>query len=153
MAYKWNIQKAAVEQEILFPARTIYESYIAGLQSREEPFEVLSEIENEDGSLTVVMRKRYNGNAFFREKQKEAAGTGAVPGKTPAKNKLPIKVIVEDNEIAVRCAGGTWYVGETDIRWLWVLNAIAFPEEHSIDIVDKRQHRQEHQPDMTTVKG
>lgn len=66
MAWGWKIIRAAVEQEILFPNRDIYDSYIATLEKREEPFEVLGVCENGDGTLTVVMRKRYNpGNAFF----------------------------------------------------------------------------------------
>lgn len=63
--------------------------------------------------------------------------------------KMPIDVIIEDGKIAVRCANGDWNVGELDNRWLWVLNAIANPGEHSISIKDQRRHRQGHQPDMT----
>ena len=67
MGYKWTIQKAAVEQEILFPDEKVYEEYLAGLIRKKEPFEVVEEIENEGGTYTVVMRKRYNNNPFFRK--------------------------------------------------------------------------------------
>ena len=66
--------------------------------------------------------------------------------------KMPIKVIIEDNSIAVRCCGGDWLVGDLDNRWLWVLSAIAFPDENSIEISDRRKNRQSHQKDMT-MKG
>lgn len=66
MAWSWRILRAAVEQEILFPNKETYDSYIAGLQRKEEPFEVLRATQNQDGTLTVLMRKRYNPqNAFL----------------------------------------------------------------------------------------
>lgn len=66
MAWSWRILRAAVEQEILFPNRGVFDSYIVGLKRKDEPHEVLSVNENEDGSVTVVMRKRYNPhNAFL----------------------------------------------------------------------------------------
>ena len=66
MAHSWKILRAAVEQEILFPSRSVYDSYIAEKVDKGEPFEVLSVDENEDGTLTVLMRKRYNPmNAFL----------------------------------------------------------------------------------------
>lgn len=64
--------------------------------------------------------------------------------------KIPVKVIIEDGQVAVRCCGGMWNVGDLDDRWLWVLGAIAFPEEHTIQISDRRKNRQEHQKDMST---
>lgn len=67
--------------------------------------------------------------------------------------KLPIEVLVEDDNIAVRCCGGNWHIGETDNRWLWVLSSIAFPGEYSIKITDNRKNREDHQPDMTTQEG
>lgn len=33
---------------------------------KEEPFEIVDEQENEDGTMTVIMRKRYNNNEFLR---------------------------------------------------------------------------------------
>lgn len=69
-------------------------------------------------------------------------------------NKIPIEVVLDDNRaggvVAVRCSGGMWQVGEADNRWLWVLGAIAFPEEYSVRISDQRRYREDHQPDMTT---
>lgn len=64
-------------------------------------------------------------------------------------NKLPIGVCIDDESVAVNCGGGQWYVGDKDNRWLWLLGAVAFPEEHSLKIIDKRKHRQEHQKDMS----
>lgn len=69
MGYSWKIQKAAVEQEIQFPSEEVYVKYIAGFIRREEPFEIVDEKENEDGTYTVIMRKRYNNNAFFRKEK------------------------------------------------------------------------------------
>ena len=60
MGRSWRIMRAAVEQEILFPSKEVYDFYIAGLERKQEPFEVLSVVENEDGTLVVLMRKRYN---------------------------------------------------------------------------------------------
>ena len=60
MAWSWKILKAAVEQEILFPSRAVFDIYIKGLEKKKEPFEVLSVLENTDNTLTVIMRKRYN---------------------------------------------------------------------------------------------
>lgn len=66
MAWSWKILRAAVEQEILFPSRGVFNTYIEGLEKKQEPFEVLTTADNEDGSVTVVMRKRYNPhNAFL----------------------------------------------------------------------------------------
>ena len=62
MAYSWQILRAAVEQEILFPSRKAYEAYIDGLKRKVMPFEVIGEHERLDGSLIVLMRKRYNPN-------------------------------------------------------------------------------------------
>lgn len=67
--------------------------------------------------------------------------------------KTPIEVWIEDGEIAVRCDHGEWHIGDIDNRWLWVLSAVAFPEEHTIKITDNRKHRQDHQKDMTTGEG
>ena len=68
MAYRWSILKAAVEQQILFPTKTCYDEYIRTLTIKGEPFEVHSVAENPDGTVTAVMRKRYNNNAFLASK-------------------------------------------------------------------------------------
>lgn len=65
MSWSWTIQKAAVEQEILFPSKNCYKGYIETLTRREEPYEVVRETENPDGTLLVIMRKRYNNNFFL----------------------------------------------------------------------------------------
>lgn len=68
MSYNWKILRAAVEQEILFPNRKAYEKYIVGLQRNGMPYEVVSEAEQYDGTMVVIMRKRYNPqNAFLRK--------------------------------------------------------------------------------------
>lgn len=67
MAYSWKILRGAVEQEILFPSEKEYEEYLARyFVAKELPFEIVDEKENEDGSMTVVMRKPYNNNEFLR---------------------------------------------------------------------------------------
>ena len=69
MSYNWQILRAAVEQEILFPSRKAYEAYIDGLERKGMPYEVLGEHEKLDGSMVVLMRKRYNPqNAFLSGK-------------------------------------------------------------------------------------
>jgi hypothetical protein len=70
----WKILRAAVEQEILFPNRSTYEAYIAKLETKEFPFEVLSEKDQEDGPLIVLMRKRYNPqNEFLPDSERGPA--------------------------------------------------------------------------------
>lgn len=66
MAWSWRILRSAVEQEILFPSEKGYEAYLEQLIRKEEPFEIVDEQENEDGTMTVIMRKRYNNNKFLR---------------------------------------------------------------------------------------
>lgn len=71
MAWGWTILRAAVEQEILFPSEEKYNGYIDGMTRKGEPFEVESVTHNDDGTLTVLMRKRYNPhNAFLRRGEK-----------------------------------------------------------------------------------
>ena len=66
MAYSWKILKGAVEQEILFPSEKDYEEYLAKyFVAKELPFEIVDEQENEDGTMTVIMRKPYNNNEFL----------------------------------------------------------------------------------------
>lgn len=69
MAWSWRILRAAVEQEILFPSRRVFDEYTNRLSRKGEPFEVLSEKENADGSLVVLMRKRYNPQNPFLWKE------------------------------------------------------------------------------------
>lgn len=65
MGYTWTIQKAAVEQEILFPSTQNYNEYKKKLERKDEPYQVMSESLQTDGSIIVTMRKRYNNNAFL----------------------------------------------------------------------------------------
>lgn len=67
MSWSWKIQKAAVEQEILFLSEDVYENYLAKLIAKEESFEIVNEKANEDGTYTVVMRKEYNNTPFFQK--------------------------------------------------------------------------------------
>lgn len=69
MGYKWQILRAAVEQEILFPNRKVYEAYIDELKRKRMPHEVLGKHERLDGSVVVLMRKRYNPINPFLESQ------------------------------------------------------------------------------------
>jgi len=64
--------------------------------------------------------------------------------------KIPIRVILEDDNVIVSCATGDWVYSKVNSPWLWVLGAVAFPDEYSITINDVRQNRQDHQKDMTT---
>ena len=69
MSNVWKIMRAAVEQEILFPSRKAYEAYIDGLERKGMPYEVIGELERLDGTIVVLMRKRYNPqNAFLSGK-------------------------------------------------------------------------------------
>jgi len=61
-----------------------------------------------------------------------------------------IEVQIYDDEVCVRCCGGSWYNSKNDNPILWLLGAIAFPEEHHpVDIQDFRILRNDHQKDMT----
>ena len=64
---KHRILRAAVEQEILFPDAQTLDAYIDKMNNNGIQIEIVSEKENEkDGSLIVVLRKRYNpGNEFL----------------------------------------------------------------------------------------
>lgn len=69
MGYNWQILRAAVEQEILFPSRKVYEDYINSMKRKGMPHEVIGEHERLDGSIVVLMRKRYNPvNPFLESK-------------------------------------------------------------------------------------
>lgn len=64
-------------------------------------------------------------------------------------SRIPVDVVIHDNDIVVRCGGGMWNLGGIDNRWLWVLGAIAFPEEHKLTINDSRNNRQKHQKNLS----
>ena len=66
MSYTWSIQKAAIEQQVLFPTERCFEAYIETLSRKEEPFEIVRKEPQTDGSLLIVIRKRYNNNEFFK---------------------------------------------------------------------------------------
>ena len=65
MAYRWKILRAAVEQEILFPSTLDFENYVDGMGRKGEPCEVFQKKENADGTVTAILRKRYNNNEFL----------------------------------------------------------------------------------------
>lgn len=65
MGYGWKILKAAVEQVVLFPSLLSLQAYVDGLCRKGEPYEIVRRTDNEDGSVTVVIRKRYNQNEFL----------------------------------------------------------------------------------------
>lgn len=65
MAYSWKIIKAAVEQVIQFPSEASLRDYVTKLCDRKHTYEIVSKEQNEDGTLTVVMRKQYNNNEFL----------------------------------------------------------------------------------------
>lgn len=67
MSNVWKIMRAAVEQEILFPSRKAYNDYIDGLERKGMPFEVIAAEYSDNGTVLVLMRKRYNPqNAFLK---------------------------------------------------------------------------------------
>lgn len=65
MAYSWKILRASVEQEILFPSKLSFEAYIDMLERKQEPYRIMKQIDNNDGTVTVTMRKRYNNTIFL----------------------------------------------------------------------------------------
>ena len=65
--------------------------------------------------------------------------------------KNVIKVWIEDDKVYISCNHGQVEVNDKTDSWLHILNAIAFPEENMIEIIDKRNHRQEHQKDISCV--
>lgn len=66
MAYRWKILRSAVEQEILFPSKEIYEDYkVKYFVEKHLPFQIVDEKENEDGTYIVIMRKPYNFTEFL----------------------------------------------------------------------------------------
>ena len=66
--------------------------------------------------------------------------------------KYKIRVVLNDSNIAVQCGHGEYVSSPMSNGWLWVLGAIAFPEENEMQIVDARKHRLDHQRDMTTQR-
>lgn len=67
MGYNWQILRAAVEQEILFPSVKSYGDYIDSMERKGMPFQVLSSKVSDNGTVVALIRKRYNpGNAFLR---------------------------------------------------------------------------------------
>ena len=67
-----------------------------------------------------------------------------------AKGKYHIHVFLRDHSVEVSCEHGEYVSSPVSNAWLWVLGAVARPEEHIIEITDGREHRQPHQYDMTT---
>lgn len=72
MAWSWRIQKASVEQVILFPSEISYNAYIAEMARRGEPCELLQTNYNDDGTVQALVRKRYNHNAFLSNGDRNA---------------------------------------------------------------------------------
>lgn len=66
MGYGWKILKAAVEQVILFPSKLAFQAYFSGLaQKHAGVYEIVKKTYNDDGTVTVVVRKPYNQNEFL----------------------------------------------------------------------------------------
>lgn len=65
MAYNWKILKAAVEQVVLFPSEWSFRAYFTELAKKGAPYEIVSKATNDDGTMTVVVRKQYNQNEFL----------------------------------------------------------------------------------------
>lgn len=64
--------------------------------------------------------------------------------------KYSIKVFLTDDDVFVSCENGPLVSSPKSNAWLWVLGAIAFPEENRISIVDTRYNREEDQTPMST---
>lgn len=70
MSYGWRIMRAAVEQEILFLTHRDYKNYIVGMKRKGIPYQVMSKVEHDNGTVTALVRKRYNPqNAFLWQDQ------------------------------------------------------------------------------------
>ena len=65
--------------------------------------------------------------------------------------KNVIQVWLEDDKVYVSCNHGQIEVSDKTDSWLHVLNAIAFPEENMLEIVDQRTQRQEHQKTVSCI--
>lgn len=64
--YEWEVRRAVVEEEIVFPSKEAYRSYLRSLDVRDEPYKVVGE-SIDGGCYVVVMRKRYGEYAFLGE--------------------------------------------------------------------------------------
>lgn len=71
MAYKWKIIKAAVEQLVAFPSETDLNNYIKKLDNNKYAYEIVHKTQQEDGALTVLIRKQYNYNEFLCNNEME----------------------------------------------------------------------------------
>ena len=61
-----------------------------------------------------------------------------------------LKIHINDNEVAVQYGIGYWEFLPLSDSWLWVLGALAFPDEYlPVKIADNRTNRKKHQADMT----
>lgn len=67
MPLKWHIERAAVEQEILFPRPDLVAEYLKRAEDRGERCQVVGARRNPTGTVTMVVRKCYNKNRFFAE--------------------------------------------------------------------------------------
>ncbi len=65
MGRQWRIMRAAVEQEILFPSRKVYEAYLLELDQKEVTYEVVRETVTSHDAIVVLMRKSYNFCEFL----------------------------------------------------------------------------------------
>ena len=67
--YEWEVSRAVVEEEIVFPNERAYRSYLRSLDIRDEPYTVVSEnVAPDRPGYVVVMRKRYGEYAFLGER-------------------------------------------------------------------------------------
>lgn len=62
--YTWEVRRAVVEEEIIFPSECHFQNYLLQLAIREEPYTIVSE-RKENGRYIVVMRKRYGEYDFL----------------------------------------------------------------------------------------
>ena len=63
-----------------------------------------------------------------------------------------IRAVLNDSTVSVQRGNGESANSPVSNCWLWILDAIAFPEENEIEIIDVRKHRQSHQRDMSTSR-
>ena len=65
MSYIWKIRRAAIEQEIIFPSELSYAAFREEFNASGKPLQIVSEVKEEDGTVTAVIRKQYNNNDFL----------------------------------------------------------------------------------------
>lgn len=65
----YEIMRSAIEQELIFSTEEDYEFYLVKLEMAQEPFEIVEEINNEDGSCRVVIRKQHGNTIFFAKNE------------------------------------------------------------------------------------